>query len=82
MPWPAAFKAGLWSVLFFAPEVGTIAGAAVMGKENFLRFKATVGRFFRRLGFGKKRTAGESNGDEGAPETDEERGSGKGSGKE
>ncbi len=54
MPWPAAFKAGLWSVLFFAPEVGTLAGAAVMGKENFLRFKAAVAKVFRRLGWRKK----------------------------
>ncbi|WP_367871469.1 hypothetical protein [Luteolibacter sp. Populi] len=54
MPWSAGFKAGLWSVLFFAPEAGTLAGAAVMGKENFLRFKATVAGFFKRLGRKKK----------------------------
>ena len=54
MPWSAGFKAGLWSVLFFAPEAGTLAGAAVMGKENFLRFKAAVAGFFKRLGWKKK----------------------------
>lgn len=48
MPWSASFKAMLWSVLFFAPEVGTLLGAAIMGKENYERFKtaafATIGR--------------------------------------
>ena len=42
MPWSASFKALLWSILFFAPEVGTLAGAAIMGKENYERFKTTV----------------------------------------
>lgn len=49
MPWPASFKATLWGVLFFAPEAGTFLGAAVMGKENFIRFKNTMQRFWRRL---------------------------------
>ncbi len=49
MPWSASFKGILWSVLFFAPEAGTIAGAAVMGKENFLRFKAVTAAFFARF---------------------------------
>jgi hypothetical protein len=48
MPWSAPFKAALWGVLFFAPEVGTLAGVAIMGRENFDRFKraafAAVGR--------------------------------------
>ena len=49
MPWSASFKATLWGVLFFAPETGTFLGAAVMGKENFIRFKNTMQRFWRRL---------------------------------
>jgi len=49
MPWSASFKASVWAVLFFAPEAGTIAGAAIMGKENFLRFKAAAAGFFRRF---------------------------------
>lgn len=49
MPWSPSFKGLLWSVLFFAPEAGTIAGAAIMGKENFLRFKAACGGFFGRF---------------------------------
>lgn len=49
MPWTPSFKGMLWSILFFAPEAGTLAGAAVMGKENFLRFKAATGRFFARF---------------------------------
>lgn len=53
MPWSASFKASLWAVLFFAPEAGTIAGAAMMGKENFLGFKAAATAFFR--GFWRKR---------------------------
>jgi len=48
MPWSPSFKAALWSVLFFAPEAGTLAGAAVMGKENFIRFKEATAAFFRR----------------------------------
>jgi hypothetical protein len=39
MPWSVSFKAALWGVLFFAPEVGTLIGVALMGKENFERFK-------------------------------------------
>jgi hypothetical protein len=49
MPWSGAFKAGLWAVLFFAPEVGTLIGAAIMGKENFDRFKALTLAFFARV---------------------------------
>lgn len=49
MPWPAAFKGTLWSILFFAPEAGTLAGAAIMGKENYIRFKDSVTAFFRRF---------------------------------
>jgi hypothetical protein len=47
MPWPASFKAALWGVLFFAPEVGTLAGVAIMGRENFERFKTA---FFAWIG--------------------------------
>jgi hypothetical protein len=47
MPWPASVKAALWGVLFFAPEVGTLAGVAIMGRENFERFKTT---FFSWIG--------------------------------
>jgi hypothetical protein len=28
MPWPASVKAGLWAVLFFAPEAGKISIAS------------------------------------------------------
>ncbi len=49
MPWSASFKATLWAILFFAPEVGTLAGAAIMGKENFEHFKAMAFRFIGRI---------------------------------
>ena len=49
MPWSASFKGILWSVLFFAPEAGTLAGAAVMGKANFLRFKDCTSRIYARV---------------------------------
>ncbi len=49
MPWPASVKAGLWSVLFFAPEAGTLAGVAIMGRENFDRFKAVLVTWWRRI---------------------------------
>ncbi len=59
MPWSASFKATLWGVLFFAPEVGTLIGAALMGKENFARFKAlafsVVGRIKPAGGVSKLR---------------------------
>ena len=42
MPWPAGVKAALWGALFFAPEVFTLAGIAIMGRENFDRFKALL----------------------------------------
>lgn len=63
MPWSASFKGTLWAILFFAPEAGTIAGAAVMGKENFLRFKASTSAFFRRF----RRSRNEFPDDEEAP---------------
>ena len=48
MPWSAGTKAALWGVLFFAPEAGTLLGAAIMGKENYEWFKsmafALIGR--------------------------------------
>jgi len=49
MPWSASFKATLWGILFFAPEAGTLAGAAIMGKENFERFKAVVFKWVGRI---------------------------------
>jgi hypothetical protein len=49
MPWPASTKAAIWSVLFFAPEVGTLLGAAMMGKENYERFKTAVFAIIRRI---------------------------------
>jgi hypothetical protein len=49
MPWSASFKAMLWGVLFFAPEAGTLIGVALMGKENFERFKAVFFRFLGRV---------------------------------
>lgn len=49
MPWPASFKAVLWSILFFAPETGTLIGAAIMGKENYERFKALVSVHLGRI---------------------------------
>jgi hypothetical protein len=42
MPWSVSTKAALWGVLFFAPEAGTLAGAAIMGKENYERFRVWV----------------------------------------
>ena len=49
MPWPASFKATLWSILFFAPEAGTLAAAAIMGKENYARFLAKVAAIWQRI---------------------------------
>lgn len=49
MPWSASFKAALWSILFFAPETGTLIGAAIMGKENYERFKAVVAVYLGRI---------------------------------
>jgi hypothetical protein len=49
MPWSASFKAALWGVLFFAPEVGTLIGVALMGKENYERFKSVAFRFIGRV---------------------------------
>ena len=49
MPWSAATKAAVWGVLFFAPEVGTLAGAAIMGKENYERFKTAVFAWLHRI---------------------------------
>ena len=49
MPWSGKTKAAVWAVLFFVPEAGTLIGAAIMGKENYERFKnaafALIGRF-------------------------------------
>ena len=59
MPWSASFKASLWGILFFAPEVGTLIGAAIMGKENYERFKTAAFKFLGRIkpagGVGKLR---------------------------
>ena len=49
MPWSAATKAAVWGVLFFTPEVCTLAAVAIMGKENFERFKALVFRWLGRV---------------------------------
>lgn len=49
MPWSASFKATLWGILFFAPEAGTLAGAAIMGKENYERFKASAFKMLGRI---------------------------------
>jgi hypothetical protein len=49
MPWPAGVKAALWGTLFFAPEVGTLLGIAIMGRENFDRFKAVLVRWLVRI---------------------------------
>jgi hypothetical protein len=49
MPWSAATKAAVWGVLFFAPEAGTLLGAAIMGKENFERFKTAAFAFIGRI---------------------------------
>jgi hypothetical protein len=59
MPWSASFKATLWGILFFAPEVGTLIGAALMGKENYERFKEAAFKFIGHIkpsgGVGKMR---------------------------
>ena len=49
LPCSASFKAMLWSILFFAPEVGTLIGVALMGKENYERFKAALYKFVGRI---------------------------------
>lgn len=49
MPWSASTKAAVWGVLFFVPEAGTLLGAAIMGKENYERFKTSVFQFIRRI---------------------------------
>ena len=49
MPWPASVKATLWSILFFTPEVGTLIGAAVMGKENYELFRIKAAALLRRI---------------------------------
>ena len=49
MPWTASFKATLWSILFFAPETGTIIGAALMGRENYERFKTRAFQIIGRI---------------------------------
>jgi hypothetical protein len=49
MPWSASFKAALWSVLFFAPEAGTFIGIAIMGRENYDRFKAVLVRWLLKI---------------------------------
>jgi len=59
MPWSITFKTTLFGILFFAPEVGTLIGVALMGKENLERFKAVVFKFLGRIkppgGVGKLR---------------------------
>jgi hypothetical protein len=49
MPWSAATKATLWGILFFTPEVCTLAAVAIMGKENYERFKTAVFRWVGRI---------------------------------
>ena len=48
MPWTAWFKAKLWAILFFAPETGTFICIAMIGKENYERFKKPVVEKWRR----------------------------------
>ena len=49
MPWPASVKAAVWGVLFFTPEVCTLAAVAIMGKENYERFKKVAFAFIGRI---------------------------------
>lgn len=49
MPWSKAVKAAVLGAFFFAPEVLTLAGAAVMGKENYERFQVAVSRWLGRI---------------------------------
>jgi len=49
MPWPAAVKAAIWSILFFTPEVGTLIGVAVMGRENYELFRLKAAAVLRRI---------------------------------
>lgn len=49
MPWSTPFKTMLWSILFFAPEVGTLIGVALMGRENYERFRAALYKFLGRI---------------------------------
>ena len=49
MPWSAATKATLWGILFFTPEVCTLAAVAIMGRENYERFKEVVFTWLGRI---------------------------------
>lgn len=49
MPWSAGVKATLFTIFFFTPEVGTLIGAAVMGKENYEMFRLKAAAIIRRI---------------------------------
>lgn len=39
MPWSGSVKAALTAILFWAPETGTLICIAMIGRENYERFK-------------------------------------------
>lgn len=49
MPWSVAVKSTLTGILFFAPEVGTLAGVAIMGKENHRRMQALLRKGIQKI---------------------------------
>lgn len=53
MPWSASFKATLWGILFFAPETGTLICIAIIGKENYERFKNAMLETWRQFRAGQ-----------------------------
>ncbi len=61
MPWTLAFKSSLTGILFFAPETGTLLGAAIMGKENYARLLAIARHCWARIkGFFLRRPENET----------------------
>ena len=57
MPWTASFKATLWGILFFAPETGTLICIAMIGKENYERFKNMALDAWREFKAGRKESS-------------------------
>ena len=69
MPWSVSFKAALGAVLFFAPETGTIICIAIIGKENYERFKNMILEAWQEFKAGRKEGQSKSKSD---PEKTEE----------
>ncbi|MDB6073516.1 MAG: hypothetical protein JWO89_1156 [Verrucomicrobiaceae bacterium] len=60
MPWSVSVKAALTAVLFFAPEAGTLICLAIIGKENYERFKNMVLDLWRQFKAGKEEGEGKA----------------------